>query len=279
MTFNLNKNIALTALGAFLAFFSLTPCSAQASELERIKQQAEINIGASYNTPGLGYQDTITREFSGFEIDLGREVAKRLGVQANFVPVSTSDRFEKLEAGIVDVLISHVTITEERKQRFDFTDAYYQDVASVLVKNDSQINDLKDLVGKKLVVVHDSTSAQALVEELKGRKLISADNYDKKAFDVDSWTEGVTFASCADNKVAVKYLDEDKCAGFVEDYTVLLNYKDKNRKFINDNFCPQPYGIVGIKGEDLIPELNRIIGELLRDGTVDRLKKQHQLSF
>ena len=279
MTFNLNKNLALTALGAFLAFSSLSPCSAQAAELERIKQQGEINIGASYNTPVLGYQDSITREFSGFEIDLAREVAKRLGVQANFVPVSTSDRFEKLEAGIVDVLMSHVTITDERKQKFDFTDAYYQDVVSVLVKNDSQINELKDLLDKRLVVVNDSTSAQALVEELKARKLISADNYVSKTFDAYSWTEGVTFAHCADNKVALKYLDDDKVAGFVEDYSVLLNYKDKNRKFIKDNFCPQPYGIVGMKGEDLIPELNRIIGELVRDGTVERLKKQHQLTF
>ena len=128
-------------------------------DVQEIVDRGVLRVGVKNAVPGFGYQDPLTGEYSGMEIDLANLVADYLGVETEFTTVTAATRGELLDSGDIDCVLATFTITDERKQTWDFTTPYYTDAVTVLVEDSSGITSLADLVGKTVGVSSGSTSA------------------------------------------------------------------------------------------------------------------------
>lgn len=120
--------------------------------LDSIKQSGKITVGLMGTYPPYNFLND-KNEIDGFDADIAREVAKRLGVKAEFVPTEWSGMIAGLEKGKFDIVVSQMTITEERKKTMDFSEPYIKNAVSIIVNSDNKdIAKLEDFKGKKIGV-------------------------------------------------------------------------------------------------------------------------------
>lgn len=125
-----------------------------------------MKVGVKSDVLGFGYMDPLTSEYEGMEIDLAKKLADYLGVDVEFTTVTAATRTELLDSGDIDCVMATFTITDERKQSWDFTTPYFTDHVTVLVKDSSNIKTLEDLKDKTVGVSSGSTSAKSLVKAM-----------------------------------------------------------------------------------------------------------------
>lgn len=144
------KKSYLTVTLAIL--FTLTACSqpnddSQANSLEKLKQKGEIVIATTGTYPPYSFQGS--SGLTGFDIDISTEIAKRLGVKAQFSVVEFAGMFAGLDAGRFDT-IPQLTATEERKKKYDFSDPYqFSNLSLITLEENTAINRFEDIKGKK----------------------------------------------------------------------------------------------------------------------------------
>ncbi|NUU75470.1 substrate-binding periplasmic protein [Paenibacillus xylanilyticus] len=126
---------------------------AQASnELEQIKSAGTIKVGMMGTYRPYNFLNE-NKEMDGFDADIAREVAKRLGVEVEFVSQEFSGLTPSLQSKKIDAVISQMTITDERKQALDFSDPYITNQVKIIVKTDNNdITKLEDFKGKTIGV-------------------------------------------------------------------------------------------------------------------------------
>jgi putative amino-acid transport system substrate-binding protein len=114
----------------------------------------------------------------GFEVDVMRAVAEQMDTDVEFVTASFSGLFGMLESGRIDTIANQITITEEREQKYLFTQPYVYDGAQVVVRRgNDEIKGVEDLVGKKVAVNLGSNYEQLL------RELPYADDIDIRTYE------------------------------------------------------------------------------------------------
>lgn len=86
-----------------------------AEDIAAIKKRGVLRVGVKNVTKGFGYQDPATGKFTGLEVDLGAELAKKLGVDVEYTPVTAATRTALLDSGDIDMVAATFTITPERK--------------------------------------------------------------------------------------------------------------------------------------------------------------------
>ncbi|MDO4903963.1 MAG: cystine ABC transporter substrate-binding protein [Lautropia sp.] len=111
------------ALLAGAAVFSARPTQAADDTLQQIKQRGSLRIGVEGTYPPFNFQDE-SGQLVGFEIDLGRAIASKLGVKADFQPTKWDGLLAALETGRLDLIINQVTITEARQVKYNFSQPY-----------------------------------------------------------------------------------------------------------------------------------------------------------
>lgn len=89
-------------------------------------------------------------EERGFDIDLMEEIADRLGVDTEYVDANFDTIFQQLAGGDFDVIISAITITEERAETIAFSDPYFEATQALVVPSDSDIESTEDLAGQEV---------------------------------------------------------------------------------------------------------------------------------
>lgn len=99
---------------------------------------------------------------TGFDIELIQVIASRLGMTLTFVEMPFRQLFEDLKAGTIDVAICSITITPERQEQFDFTQAYYRTSQGIVVMRGAGIRSVRDLKGRRVSVVAGTTNEQWL---------------------------------------------------------------------------------------------------------------------
>ena len=246
-------------------------------DVQEIVDRGVLRVGVKNAVPGFGYQDPLTGEYSGLEIDLANNIAEYLGVDVEFTTVTAATRGELLDSGDIDCVLATFTITDERKQTWDFTTPYYTDAVTVLVEDSSGISSLSDLVGKTVGVSSGSTSARELVRAMVDKGLISGDNFDPDTFDATTWTEGVTFHQYDDYPTISTALSAGEVDAFCVDRSILAIYKTDGRSYIEDEFAPQEYGIATTKGSGLSEVCEELVTQWLSDGTIDGLIAEYGL--
>ena len=247
------------------------------SDVQEIIDRGTLKVGVKNVTKGFGYEDPATGEYSGLEISLAKKLAESLGVEVEFTPVTAATRTALLDSGDIDCVIATFTITDERKNSWDFTTPYYTDHVGVLVENSSGIKNLADLKDKTVGVSSGSTSAKSLVEAMIKAGVISGDGYDAKTFDPATWTTGVKFKQYDDYPAISTALSAGDVDAFCVDKSILAIYNTDGRSYIEEEFAPQEYGIATKKGSGLSKVAEDFVQKSLNDGTIDTLITENNL--
>ncbi|WP_426334983.1 substrate-binding periplasmic protein [Paenibacillus silvae] len=122
------------------------------NELEQIKSAGVIKVGMMGTYRPYNFLND-KKEMDGFDADIAREVAKRLGVKVEFVSQEFSGLTPSLQAKKLDAIISQMTITDDRKKVLDFSDPYITNQVKIIVKEDNNdITKLEDFKGKTIGV-------------------------------------------------------------------------------------------------------------------------------
>ena len=118
--------------------------------LEQIKAAGVIKVGVIGTYPPYNFLNE-NKEIDGFDADIAKEIAKSIGVKVEFAPQDFSGLIPSLQAKKIDIIISQVTITEERKQQLDFSEPYITNAVKIIVREDNNtITKLDDFKGKNI---------------------------------------------------------------------------------------------------------------------------------
>lgn len=144
--------LAFVMLAAVLAACSKDASDAPADEekslLDEIKEKGEITIAMEGTWAPWTYYDE-SNELMGFDVEVGKAIAEYLGVEANFVTGDWDGLLAGLESGKYDIMINGVDVTEERKEKYNFSDAYaYMRTALIVRGDNTEITTFEDLDGK-----------------------------------------------------------------------------------------------------------------------------------
>lgn len=252
--------------------------AAPASEdVQAIKDRGVLKVGVKNAVMGFGFEDPLTGEYTGLEIELAKALADKLGVGIEFTAVTAATRTELLDSGDIDCVLATFTITDERKESWDFTTPYYTDYVSVLVEDSKGIKTLDDLVDATVGVSSGSTSAKSLVKAMIEKGLISGDGFDEESFDPATWTTGIKFRQYDDYPTISTALSAGEVDAFCVDKSILAIYKTEGRSYIDAEFAPQEYGIATTKGSGLSKVAEELVSASLSDGTIDKFIKDNGL--
>ncbi len=241
------------------------------TDVQAIIDRGVLRVGVKNAVIGFGFQDELTGEYSGMEISLAEKIAESLGVDVEFTTVTAATRTELLDSGDIDCVLATFTITDERKQSWDFSTPYYTDYVTVLVQKDSGIAGLADLKDKKVGVSSGSTSARSLVTAMVENGVMSGDGFDAKTFDPATWTDGISFAQYDDYPTISTALSAGEVDAFCVDKSILAVYHTDDRTYIDEKFAPQEYGVATKKDSGFSAYVDELVTGWLSDGTIDGL--------
>ncbi|WP_028778043.1 glutamate ABC transporter substrate-binding protein [Shimazuella kribbensis] len=232
--------------------------STDGSSIENIKKRGKLVAGVKFDTYLFGYKDPADQQIKGFEVDLMKAFAKKLLGDENkveFKEVTSKTRIKLLDAGDIDLIAATMTVSEERKKQVDFSNIYFLAGQSLLVKNDSTIQSIKDLKGRKVSTSKGSTSAKNMKKMAPEAILEEYENY-------------------ADSLTALK---SGKVEAVTTDDSILMGMQQQNPdlKLVGGQFTKEPYGIAVKKGNsELQKELNAFIKEIWDNGQYATLYKK-----
>lgn len=241
------------------------------ADVQTIIDRGILRVGVKNAVIGFGFQDELTGEYSGMEISLAEKIAASLGVDVEFTTVTAATRTELLDSGDIDCVLATFTITDERRESWDFSTPYYTDYVTVLVQNDSGITGLADLRDKKVGVSSGSTSARSLTSAMIEGGVIEGAGFDAESFDPATWTDGVSFAQYDDYPTISTALSAGEVDAFCVDKSILAVYHTDDRTYIDDKFAPQEYGVATKKDSGLGDYVDALVRGWLGDGTIEGL--------
>ncbi len=160
----------------FCIAFALLACretekTKESDALEKIKAAGELVLGLDDSFPPMGFRNT-ENEIVGFDIDLAKEVASRLGVTLRIQPISWDAKEQELNTGKIDCIWNGMSVDSSRAAAMSLSAPYLQN-RMVFVVKDSAIQKVSMLAGKKIAVQNGST-AQKLLEASDAGKSASA---------------------------------------------------------------------------------------------------------
>lgn len=130
--------------------------------LDTVKARGTLKIAVEGTYPPFNFKDKQTNELTGFDVDVAKLLAAKLGLKPEFVTTEWSGILAGLSAGKYDVIVNQVGVTPQRQQTFDFSDPYTISSAQLIVSKNSKAAyaSLEDLKGKKLGVGQGSNYEQ-----------------------------------------------------------------------------------------------------------------------
>ena len=149
--------------------------------LDEIKKDGTINIGVFSDKNPFGYVDE-NGEYQGYDVYFANRIGEDLGVKVNFVSTEAANRIEYLQTGKVDLILANFTVTDERAEEVDFALPYMKVALGVVSPDDALIKDVKDLEGKKLIVVKGTTAETYFTDNYPDIELVKFDEY-QEAYD------------------------------------------------------------------------------------------------
>ncbi|PWC12933.1 amino acid ABC transporter substrate-binding protein [Brenneria corticis] len=230
------------------ALFATSVFAQAQDDLAAIKSAGVIKIGTEGTYAPYTYHDK-SGQLVGFDVDIGRAVAEKLGVKAQFI----EGRWDGLIAGVdakrYDVVINQVGITKERQAKYDFSKPYIDSKAVLITQADNAtIKDFSDLKGKKSA--QSLTSNYAKLATSHGAELVPTDGFNQS---LDLVLSGRADATLNDN---LSYLDFKK------------QKPDAKVKVIATAPTGEPSAILVRKNQpQLVDALNKALDEIKADGT------------
>jgi ABC-type amino acid transport substrate-binding protein len=217
-----------------------------------IQEKGEIVIGVKYDVPPFGFNNPKSGKVEGFDVDLGQAVADKLGVKPKFIEAISDNRIPFLQDGTADLILSTMTINEERVGQIDFSDPYFIARGRVLVPGDSDITGVQDLAGKNVCTALGSTYEANLKEQAPEAKLKLVDSYSEC---LELLQNGAVDAVSTDDVILTGMI-----------------IQDDTLKLVGEELTQEPYGAGIKKGEtEVVQFVNEVFTELKDNGTWAKL--------
>ncbi len=231
-------------IGLMLCSLVMTGCAPKATK---------VLVATDATWPPFESINEQTKEIEGFDIDLMTAIAEKAGLEIEFMNVA----WDPLLAGIAqcqyDAAISAMTITEERKKQFLFSDPYFEAGQIVTVRIDNTDIASKDDLGGKVAGAQIGTTGSFEIEKIAGATLKT---YDDIGLAYQDLMNGQIDAVVADNPLALGYVGENP---------------DK-LKAVGGVFTEESYGIAVCKTkEDLVAKINEGLKAVKAEGLIEQL--------
>lgn len=250
--------LSLYLLAVLMLFSSSTLWAADQS-LEKIQDKGCFVLGLDDSFPPMGFRDA-TGAVVGFDIDLAKEVAKRLGVKLKIQPVEWSGVIFSLNRGDIDLIWNGMTIKPERAKRIDFSKPYLANTQAVAVLADSAIQHNADLVGKQVGVQLGSPSEDAIKAQFAIAKSIGE------------------IRKYGKYPEALLDLSAHRIDAVVGDEILLRYYLSKREgqyRILQDNFGSEQYGVGFRKDDDAFrAAVDAALDAMRKDGTAAAISKK-----
>ncbi|WP_404441400.1 cystine ABC transporter substrate-binding protein [Stutzerimonas chloritidismutans] len=257
MTFTtLRRRFLLGTLSLLLGSSLFAPVFA-ADLLEEVKANGSLKVGLEGTYPPFNFQDE-NGQLTGFEVDLANALAEELGVEAEFQPTKWDGILAALESKRLDVVINQVTISEERKQKYDFSTPYtLSGIQALTRKADADsIKNAADLAGKKVGVGLGTNYEQWLKENVPQADIRTYDDDPTKFQDL--------------NVGRIDVILVDRLAAFE-----MVEKTGDRLAVAGDAFSRQESGIALRKGNpQLLAAIDAAIAKLRADGTLKQLSEK-----
>ena len=216
---------------------------------DEIQERGKVVIGVKEDQPGLGYLDNVTKERSGFDVDIARWIAASLGYgedKIEYKAIASANREQAIVNGDIDYYVGTYSINDKRKQDIDFAGPYFITGQGLLVQQgSSDVQELAELDGKTVCSATGSTPIQNIKE-----------NYPKiktQEFDL--------YSACVENLV------NGQVDAVTTDQAILIGYaaQDPENLMVTTGpvFTEEKYGVGLAKGDDA---LRAHINTLFTDG-------------
>ncbi|WP_456064099.1 amino acid ABC transporter substrate-binding protein [Clostridium sp.] len=259
--------LSMTACGSSNSAAETTVADTEAAESQAEETTAEeakttdggtLIVGFDQDFPPMGFVGD-DGEYTGFDLELAQEVAKRLGLEYKAQPIAWDSKDMELESGNIDCIWNGFTMTG-REDDYTWTEPYMANQQVFVVANDSDINSQADLAGKIVEVQADSSAEAALKEapELTAtfKELLTTADYNTAFMDLE---QGAVDAIAMDVIVA-GYQIQQRNADF---------------KILDDSLSEEEYGVGFKKGNtELRDKVQSTLEEMAEDGTLQEVSEK-----
>jgi ABC-type amino acid transport substrate-binding protein len=201
----------------------------EGSTMKRLQDAGTIKIGVKYDVPPFGFKNPQSGDVEGFDVDFGKFVASKLGVEAELVEAISDNRIPFIQDGTVDLVLSTMTINAERAQEIGFTNPYFIARGRILVPKDSDIAGIDDLAGRKVCTALGSTYEETLKTQAPEADLRLVDAYSEC---LELLQNGAVDAISTDDVILTGMI-----------------IQDDSLKLVGDELTVEPYG-GGFKKDD-----------------------------
>ena len=249
------KRILSALLALFLLAALLTVgASAEADLLQKIQSRGTIIVGLEGDWAPWSFVDE-NDELMGFDVEVARAIAAKLGVEAEIIPGEWDGLFAGMDAGRYDMVVNGVEVTPERTEKYDFSDPYAYIRTALIVRGDNEdIKTFEDLKGKKTANSIASTYMNL------------AEEYGATCYGVDTLDETLTMV--LQGRV-------DATLNAIVSYTdYLAQHPDANLKVVATTEDASNVAIPMRKGDEtasLLEAVNKAIAELHEEGAISEL--------
>lgn len=255
------KKLLMVLMGMLLLAGCAKAPAKSEDTYDALVKKGEIVVGLDDTFVPMGFRNE-KGEIVGLDVDLAKEIFKRIGLTPKFQAIDWSLKESELNAGNIDVIFNGYTITEERKEKVNFSQPYMDNTQIIITLASSSINTKADLAGKVVSVQKDSSAFDAVtadgdvVKNLKKGELVTFDSNLDLFLDLEA---GRSDAIVLD-EVLARY--------------VLLSKNAADYKILSDNFGAESYGIGFRKGDTtLLKKVNEALQAMIEDGTFETIKK------
>jgi cystine transport system substrate-binding protein len=246
--------VAALTVGTSVGITSIHAASSAVNAELTNKGKLTIGLEGTYSP----YSYRKDNKLTGFEVDLGKAVAKKMGLKANFVPTKWDSLIAGLGSGKYDVVMNNIIQTPERAKQYNFSTPYIKSRYALIVPTNSNIKNLKGIKGKKIVAGTGTNNAD-VVKKYKGNLTPNGD-----------------FSSALD------MVKQGRAAGTVNSREAWYSYSKKNStkglKMIDVSSEQKPAKISALfnkKNSAIQSSYNKALRQLQQDGTVKRLSEKY----
>lgn len=230
---------------------------------ETIQKKGTFIVGLDDTFAPMGFKDEKGNTV-GFDIDLAKAVAEKMGLKVEFKPCEWSGIIFELKSKNIDMIWNGMTITADRQKQINFSNAYIANRQIIITLANSNIKTKAELSNKKVGLQLGSSADSAVNSDSIAKEMKNIKKYDTNVEAMLDLESGRVDAVVMDEIVARYYIAKKEKKTGKTIYTVL-----------NDNFGDEEYG-VGIRKTDLKlqSELNKALKAITADGTAAKISKK-----
>ncbi|WP_146551758.1 basic amino acid ABC transporter substrate-binding protein [Rummeliibacillus sp. SL167] len=196
----------------------------------------------------------------GIDVDVLKAIGEETGKEFEVKNIGWEPVFQQVTNGEIDLGASGITITDERKETYDFTEPYYEATQLIVVKKDSKVKSLQDLKDKK-IAVQINTTGHIAAQKLQGKTSPKIKAYENQPLAFQEVINGSVDAAIGDNAVVIEYLK---------------NNPDAKLKTVEDDaFEKEYYGFMVKKGnKEVLDVLNEGLKKMKENGKLAKITSQ-----